>query len=249
MNSYRFQVWRQPRLDGLALGSTDIHLWSIPLEGSDEYVGTHMKALSPEERQRAERFHFARHRRRFTTARFFLRRLLSAYTGISAERLRFRYGPQGKPTLIDSKLHFNLSHSGELALLALNPSQPLGVDVERLRPVTDALKIAQRFFSANEQEALLQTTENQRDEAFMRCWTRKEAYIKAIGGGLSIPLHSFDVTLDQPPRFLSLENDRDKAHWWSLYHLEPRPGYLGALAVSGQNWCLTGYRTTIKMMI
>ena len=208
-----------------------------------------MKTLSPEEKQRAERFHFARHRRRFAAARFFLRRLLAAYTGTVAERLRFSYGPQGKPALMDANLHFNLSHSGELAIVALTLSRPLGVDVERLRPVADALKIARRFFSASEQEALLQTAENKRNEAFMRCWTRKEAYIKAVGGGLRIALDSFDVTLDQPPRFLSLQNDRNTALQWSLYHLEPGPGYIGALAVSGQNWRLTGYQTAIKMMI
>ena len=249
MNNCRFQVWRQPRFEGLAPGPEDIHLWSIPLDVPDRYVDTLMKTLSPEERQRAERFHFARHRRRFTTARFFLRRLLAAYTGLTAEGLRFSYGPQGKPALIDANLHFNLSHSGELAMLALNPSQPLGVDIERLRPVTDALKIARRFFSDSEQEALLQTAESQRNEAFMRCWTRKEAYIKAVGGGLSIPLDSFDVTLDQPPRFLSLQNSRDEALLWSLYHLDPAPGYIGALAVPGQDWRLAGYQTTIEMMI
>ena len=249
MSHCHFQTWRQPRLDGLALGSEDIHLWSVTLDVPDECVAILMKTLSPEERQRAERFHFARHRRRFTAARFFLRRLLAAYTGTAAECLRFSYGPQGKPALLDGSLHFNLSHSGELAIVALSLSRPLGVDVERLRPVTDVLKIARRFFSASEQQALSQTAESRRNQAFMRCWTRKEAYIKAVGGGLSIALDSFDVSLDEPPRFLKLPNDPDKTLPWSLYHLQPGPGYVGALAISGQNWRLTGYRTAIKMMI
>ena len=145
-------------------------------------------------------------------------------------------------------LWFNLSNSAELAVVALGTSAEIGVDVEALRPMPDALAIAERFFSAAEREALAAVPAAERDRAFFRCWTRKEAYLKAVGTGITVRLDAFDVTLGpgEPARMLALDGDPEGAAAWRLHHLEPASGYLGALAAppppSGGAWRLAGWR-------
>jgi 4'-phosphopantetheinyl transferase len=167
-------------------------------------------------------------------------------------------------------LAFNLSNSHELALVAVAagggpaggigsvPRPPvapaataaptpieLGVDLERLRPMPDALQIAERYFSAAERRVLAAVAEAGRDEAFFACWTRKEAYLKAVGDGLSAPLDRFDVSFaaGEPVRFLAINGDPAAAASWSLFHLRPEPGYLGALALPDPGpWRLRGWR-------
>ena len=162
--------------------------------------------LSPDERERADRFVFARDRDRFVAGRAFLRLLLAQYLGCEPRALRFRYGPNGKPALADerSDLHFNLAHSGALAVCALARGSELGVDLERLRPIRDAEGVVRSAFSPREVARLESLPETARLRAFYEGWTRKEAFLKALGHGLARPLDSFDVTLGpgEPPRLL-----------------------------------------------
>ncbi len=193
--------------------------------------------LSADEVARAERFHFPRDRHRFAAGRGLLRGLLGRYLGLDPAELRFVYGPRGKPGLGPEArdLRFNVSHSGGLALLAFVRGRHLGVDLERERPLPEAEEMAGRFFSPRESAELRRLPGADRPRAFFRCWTRKEAFIKATGEGLSRPLDAFDVTLapGEPARLLRVEGEPgDPGRWW-LRDLELAAGFAGALAVEG----------------
>jgi len=236
-------------------GPEAIHVWSVPLDPPAGEVAAARRLLAPDEAARADRFRFDRHRRRYTVGRAALRTLLGRYLGVEPRAVAFRYGRNEKPYLADGSapagdppLWFNLSNSAELAVVAFGTSAELGVDVEALRAMPDALAIAERFFSAAEREALAAVPAAELDRAFFRCWTRKEAYLKAVGTGITVPLHAFDVTLapGEPARMLALDGDPGLAAAWRLHHLEPAPGYVGALAAppppAGGDWRLAGWR-------
>jgi 4'-phosphopantetheinyl transferase len=200
--------------------------------------------LSADEGERASRFHFERDRRRFTASRALLRIVLGAYLHSAPESLRFRYSDQGKPALdgehLKGGLMFNVSHSGGVALFAITRGREIGVDVERVRRSSDLEAIARRFFSACEQMQLAALEPEQRGEAFFRCWTRKEAYIKARGEGLSMPLDQFDVSIgvgDQNA-LLATRPDPAEAHRWSVRDVPTDPDYAAAVAAAGNGWKL-----------
>jgi 4'-phosphopantetheinyl transferase len=156
--------------------------------------------LSWEERARANRFHFAIHREHFVVARGILRYLLSHYVEIPASRIRFTEGPHGKPELAEKPRYgFNVTHSGGLAMYAVSDLREVGIDVEQHREMDDLAGIARRFFAPDEVDALEQLSPEDRQAAFFRCWSRKEAVVKAIGAGLSLPLDSFCVSLGEQP--------------------------------------------------
>jgi 4'-phosphopantetheinyl transferase len=222
----------------------EIQVWTLSLELPEAEWQPLAALLSEDERARAVRFVFERHRRRFTAARAALRHILGARLGVAPAEVRFAYGPHGKPELAAGcgagRLRFNLAHSHELALVALCEGRELGVDVEHVRPLADAMRIAERFFSTREREALAGLPPEAQREAFFRCWTRKEAYLKALGDGLARPLDGFDVSLarGEPAALLGVAADPAEAARWGLAHLEPAPGYVGALAVEGSGWSL-----------
>lgn len=221
------------------LSPGEVHLWSARVDLDAPRVEQLYALLDPSERQRASRFHFERHRRRHVVRTALLRSLLGGYLARPPQSIRFRFGEKGKPALAESeepKLRFNLSHSEEVAVFAFTTDCSLGVDVEFLRPMPDAEEVATRFFSRSEVAMLETVGKSQRELAFFNCWTRKEAYIKAIGDGLSKPLDQFAVSLipGDAPRFLSVDGDQAEAHRWTLHHFEPCEGYLGALAFRGQ---------------
>jgi 4'-phosphopantetheinyl transferase len=220
------------RQHGLArLGPREVQVWGIWLNGSDESLAYYRSTLSSEELQRAERFRFEKLRHSYTRSRGSLRVLLAHYLGHPPNEIELICRPKGKPTLRDSsRIDFNASHSGQMALYAFTTGCELGVDVEQLRKLDDPESIAARFFSTAEASELLSLSPEQRGSAFFRCWTRKEAYVKAIGDGLAIPLNRFQVTLlpGVPARFVQITDDM--AADWTLDHLELAPGYLGALA-------------------
>jgi 4'-phosphopantetheinyl transferase len=210
-----------------------VQVWGVWLSGSDDSLAYYRSTLSPEELQRAERFRFEHLRHSYTRSRGSLRLLLAHYLGHPPNEIQLIYRPKGKPILRDSsQIDFNASHSGQMALYAFTVGCELGIDVEQLRKLDDAESIAARFFSTAEASELLSLTPEQRGPAFFRCWTRKEAYVKAVGGGLAIPLNLFQVTLlpGIPARFVQLASDMGTAADWTLDHLELAPGYLGALA-------------------
>ncbi|HEY0100012.1 MAG TPA: 4'-phosphopantetheinyl transferase superfamily protein [Pyrinomonadaceae bacterium] len=232
------QVWLSPP-ERTLLADGEVHVWRAELNPDGSVLGELAEALSPDERLRASKFHFQRDRDHFVAARGRLREILSRYAGTAAGRLRFSYDKYGKPSLVGEAgggaLRFNVSHSNGVALYAVTVGHEVGVDVEFVREDFASLEIAERFFSRREVAALLALAPGQRASAFFDCWTRKEAYIKARGEGLSHPLHLFTVSLapGQPAALLYTEDDEQEAARWSLVELFPGAGYRGALAVEG----------------
>lgn len=237
-----FQDYPYP-LGLLDLAEDEIQLWCTSLDLPPARVAALATLLEPEEQRRAKRFVFDHSRRRFIVARARLRQLVGAYTGEDPAKIHFDYGDKGKPSFGKGGPAFNISHSEEL-LLAGFCSQPLGVDVEFLREVSDAEAISQRFFSSGETLTLLRLDRSERPRAFLQGWTRKEAYIKAIGRGLSFPLNRFEVVMhpQKPAEIISIDGDTEEAARWTLLHLEPAPNYLGALAVAGLDWRIRGFK-------
>lgn len=213
-----------------------IHIWRVPLEQSPATIASLKSLLIESEVQRAGRFYFARDQRRYTVARGALRLLLGRYLDQVPSLLKIDYTKYSKPFLTDSSLKFNVSHSGEMALIGFVWGREIGVDVEFTgRVIDDAPAIAQRFFSANENVVFQQVPLHLQQTAFYNCWTRKEAYIKAIGEGLSHPLDTFDVTLrpGEPAKFLSISNDPVLTSQWSLTAIDPGRDYIAAIAIKG----------------
>ena len=235
----------QPAAHQPSLTTDDVHVWRIALEMRDPHLTSLREILADDERRRAERFHFEKDRRHFIAGRGALRMLLSRYLNQSPEAVRFAYGNYGKPRLADETnaidLRFNLTHSHGLALLAVTSGRDIGVDVEHLRDLErDGEPLAGRFFSPREAAVLRSLPPELRREAFFHCWTRKEAYIKANGKGLSLPLDQFDVTLrpGEPAMLLATQHEPDEARRWSMQSLLPAEGYVGALAVERHSWRL-----------
>jgi len=225
------------------LGADEVHVWRIELLPSPGVLARLGRHLSPDERRRAERFRFERDQRRFHAARGALRELLGGYLDAEPERLGFAEGAHGKPELAapgGSGLRFNLSHSGELALCAVARGRELGVDIEQARELADAEAMARRFFSAAENAALAALPDAERLGAFFRCWTRKEAYLKAVGAGLLQALDGFDVTLfpEAGECGLSVRGRPEEAARWSLLALAVDPGYAAALVAERPAWRL-----------
>jgi len=208
----------------------EVHVWRVELMQPEHVIQALRSTLEHDELFRADRFHFEKDRRAFVVSRGFLREIIGRYTNTRPEQLRFSYGPYGKPAL-DGRLRFNMSHSHDLALIALTEENELGVDVEYIRADFATADIARRFFSAVEVEVFNLMAEEDQVAAFFRCWTRKEAFIKATGKGLSQPLDGFDVTLGPGEPAALLRVDEDDAARWTLSDLKVDEGYAAALAV------------------
>lgn len=234
-----------PAVPPWALDHENVHVWLAALDLAPAAIATMTTLLSADEQERARRFHFDRDRARYIAARGALRSLLGAYLDTPPADIVFEYGPHGKPTLASShaaiNLRFNASHSRDYALYAFTYGHNVGVDIEYMRPLPDANLIAERFFSPCEQSTLRSLPSEQRHDAFYAAWTRKEAYIKAIGKGLAQPLDEFDVTLapDIPAQLLHVSSSPEEAQRWRLRTLPAPAGYAAALAVEGQDWRLT----------
>lgn len=232
-------MW-SPKPEKLSLANDEVHVWRADLQQPPELQETYLGLLDQDERARAARFHFEQHRRRFVLSRGFLRILLGRYLQMEPERVRFTYGPYGKPSLLDehgaSRLRFNASHSHELAVYAFVQEHEIGVDVEYVKEDFATEDIGRHFFSADEVETLTGLPAAERTAAFFRCWTRKEAYIKALGSGLSHPLDEFDVTLapGAPAALLRDHRDPEATSRWSMFNLE-LDEYAGALVVESVN--------------
>ncbi len=220
----------------LTLEETTVDVWSADLDRSPYEMCRLHDTLSPDERERASKFHFVRDQQRFIASRGILRDILARYLGRSPSALHFSYGPFGKPSLADdcaSDLRFNLSHSGNVGLYAITRNREIGVDVERIDSSFVDDGIEEKFFSDNEVAKLRSLDTSERPRAFFNCWTRKEAYVKARGGGLQISLQSFDVSLApiEAVEFLSKTESG-----WSLLALPLGHDHAAAIAVEGNNW-------------
>ena len=210
-----------------------IHVWVIPIQVSEEIVAECRALLSPDEQARAARFQFEHLRQGFVLTRCALRMLLGGYLNTAPANIQLLYGTKGKPRLAaEEHVCFNISHSGALALFAFTLKCELGVDVERIRPVADMEGIASRFFCAEEASELMSIPADEREQAFFQCWTRKEAYLKAQGKGLTTPLDSFRVTLgpSEPARVIHIGQDRGAANEWILFDLDLGIQYKAAVA-------------------
>lgn len=229
----------------MSASSAVIDVWHVDLDAACE---TPEDILSEDELARAARFATARHRRRFMTGRAALRRILASRLALAPAALRFNYGDWGKPALAPRiggpALTFNISHCADLMLCAVGCDRAIGIDVERVRQDTDVMGLAQRYFSAQERAMLAQLDAVAQRQGFIACWTRKEAYIKAIGMGLSAPLDGFSVSAppNEPPRLLSVADAPEEASRWSMAAFDPAPGFTAALVAEGGDWSLVHHR-------
>ncbi|MEM7244797.1 MAG: 4'-phosphopantetheinyl transferase superfamily protein [Acidobacteriota bacterium] len=236
----------EPAPNVLPALADSLHLWFFSLETSAEERARLLPLLSSDERARAERFVVERPRRQMIVGRGRLRETLGRYLDRDPASLRFDYGDDGKPFLVrddgeDRPLEFNLSHSGTVALLGVVDHGRLGVDVETVRYDTDHLAIAVRFFSEIERERLARFSTEEIPHAFFRCWTRKEAYLKAVGTGLRRPLAGFDVDFaeDDHAALLATRFDEDEAARWSLAPVNVGVDHAAA-------WCLDWTPSTTR---
>ena len=242
--SHAVPLWRLPR-EAPVLGSDEVHVWRAALDQSPSQRDGLLCTLAKDEQAKAGRFYFQIDRERSIVARGALREILGLYMSRAAQSVSFCHGPQGKPALdgesgIDA-IHFNVSHSHGLALFAVTRRREVGIDLEFIREGLDAEQLAGRFFSQREIATLRALPTGLRKHAFFLCWSRKEAYIKARGEGLSMPLDQFDVSLipGEPAALLGTRPDSDEAARWSLRDLSVAPGYVSALAVEGRGWSLS----------
>jgi Phosphopantetheinyl transferase len=232
-------LWFPPPT-ALILADNEVHVWRAQLHLPASQVQQLRDILTADELDRADHFAFEKDKQHFIAARGTLRSILSRYTNIQPSHVRFCYNSYGKPLLASRfdqyLLNFNLSHSDGMALYAITRNREIGIDLERIRSDFQYEEIAERFFSPRE-VAVLHTIQTElRLEAFFNCWTRKEAYIKAHGQGLSLPLDSFDVSFApwEPPMLLITKDESQEASRWTLQELRPGHGYVGAVAVKGR---------------
>jgi 4'-phosphopantetheinyl transferase len=241
-------VGSQDRNAGMVAG--EVHIWRVPLCGQAELIPTCRNLLSADEVQRADRFHFEKDRHAFIIARAAMRQILARYGNVPPQNLIFSYGPKGKPELSPELnfIKFNLSHSQEFALLAVAQGLCLGIDIEFVNQGIAVEEIAKRFFSANEINALGALAGRQKVEAFFSCWTRKEAYIKALGEGLSVPLDSFDVAFDAnaPAALLRVRSSPGEVLRWSMYDIVMPPVYKAAVVVEGKTHRLRNWQWQLE---
>ncbi|CAN7434243.1 4'-phosphopantetheinyl transferase family protein [Bosea sp. LjRoot237] len=223
----------------MPLPPSQVHLWCCRVDLGATEAARRRGILSDAERDRADRFHDAKARIAFIVARNWLRRVLALYTPVPPPQLRFGETAFGKPFLANdgdgSRLAFNLSHSGELAIVAVADGISVGVDIERIRPISADLLAG--CLAPRELAILSALAPTLRQESFIRCWTRKEACLKAIGIGLNGSPASFEVSFDPfGARLLTVGSDPIEAELWQLADLEPAPGYCGTLAARHRGW-------------
>jgi len=241
--SCRWPVAKKVNLPGSQL----VDVWCVELDSTQFLIDNFLGILDEAEKVRCARYHFEADRRKFILRRGVLRQLLGKYLNIEPSQLRYTTNEFGKPALdqcFGSSLQFNLSSSGEATLLAFAQVRRVGIDIERVRQDFETGPIAERFFSAAEQASLSQLPAGQRVRGFYHCWTRKEAVIKALGRGLSLPLDSFDVNLapGEPAKMLAAREAALAVMQLKLQNLEPSIGYTAALAVEGGNWQASCWR-------
>jgi 4'-phosphopantetheinyl transferase len=220
----------------LALARDEVHVWRLALKPAASHPWAAEDLLSPDESARARAFRFSVDREHWIVARAWLRTTLARYLRCEPGELAFRYGPHGKPALAPGcggPLAFNLTHTADLALLAVSRGREVGIDVERVQPMPDLHQLAAGVFTPREWALFDRLPPTLRHEAFLRCWTRKEAYAKARGEGLALGLSGFEVAFlpDAPPALLTTPDDARELSRWAFHNLRPGAGYVGALVV------------------
>jgi 4'-phosphopantetheinyl transferase len=233
------------RVSGWVLSENEVHIWRIPLKKSSLQTLRVQRVLSADEREKAARFYFDKDRTQFVQARAALRFILGEYLQVDPQTLEFSYGLQGKPALanehVDNSLRFNLSRREGLALLAVTRGREIGVDVELVNADLPVFEIAGTTFSDSELGTLRNLPKTMHVAGFFNCWTRKEAYVKARGEGLSFPLKQFDVSLSPGdlPMLLNVRDNPDEVDRWTLQEIPVNDSYVAALAVEGTDLNVT----------
>ncbi len=239
-----FTAFSSPEQGAQSLRADLVQLWRVELAQDDRTIERMVELLSTDELARADRFHFPHLRKHFIAARSALRLLIGSLTGASNEEIKFGYTKKDKPYLADGDLRFNVSHAGELALIGFSHNREIGVDIEHIRITVDEEQIARRFFSRAEVEDYLSLPKADRSQAFYNCWTRKEAYVKALGDGITFPLDQFRVSLKpgEPAQLLEVRSNPMETERWKMIAIDPGEGYTGALIAEGRDWDLEGWQ-------
>jgi 4'-phosphopantetheinyl transferase len=235
MNLAECATWAPPP-HNIPLPAAEAHVFRLSLDVSTAALRTQERFLSADERVRASQFVFDADRSRYIAARSTLRAILGHYLDTPPEAIGFRYGPFGKPELDEGcPLRFNLSHSADLALVAVAWRRAVGVDLERIVPKRACEEVAARLFSPTEVSALARLAPAERLLGFFRCWTRKEAYVKARGDGFCMPLPSFNVSLKcgDLPCLLDMRQCTGDTSLWTLANLEAGPGFAASIVIEG----------------
>ena len=233
-------MWRNPPAN-LTLGRHEVHLWRTELDLPLAQISKLALTLSADEQARADRFYFELDKQRFIVGRGMLRAILGRYVNTEPAQLQFEYSVRGKPSLQGDRLQFNLSHSQGLALYGV-AHYPIGVDLEYLRPLPDAQKIAQRFFCAQEYEHICTLPLQAQQKAFFQIWTAKEAYLKATGDGLA-GLEQVEVSVNAM-QLTRIAGDAQAASRWTLHHLSPAANSIATIAVANRGWQLKYWQIT-----
>ncbi|HKP51518.1 MAG TPA: 4'-phosphopantetheinyl transferase superfamily protein [Chloroflexia bacterium] len=235
-------VWNLPPTE-LNLGEGEVHIWRASLDLPPDHTAMLSATLPTQEQQRAARFHFEDDRRRFVAGRGLLRAILGRYLRLTPDELEFSEGEYGKPALVaDVGIRFNLAHSDGLALYAVAHAE-LGIDLELVRSIAESVQIAERYFSHRERAAFNYPSREEEGVAFLRQWTRKEAYLKARGSGLSLEPSEVEVLPNRDGSMrVEIAAEPGEAERWSLVDLTVSEGYVAALAIEGHNWKLRCFR-------
>ena len=229
--------WDRPPFQ-LNLSPDEIDIWRAHLELPTPSVQRLQRILSPDEAARANSFIFEKDRLRFIIARGILRHILSQYLEVSPAQIQFRYNSMGKPELsTSSSLSFNLSHSDNVVLYAVGQNRKIGIDIEQIRNNVEFMQVAQSCFSSLECATLRSLPDHLVPQAFFNCWTRKEAYVKAIGAGFSFPLKDFDVSCipGEPAALINIRSSQEEVSQWLMHEVFPGPKFAGALVVEASD--------------
>lgn len=227
------------------LSEDRVDIWLTSLNDPTLNLEEGLTLLSNDERKRADRLKVEKKRRQFIIGRSFLRTSLAGYLNLSPQELTFTYGKDGKPVIVDEALSFNASHSGEYYLLAVTKSRTIGIDIERERDNLDYLRVAERFFSPEERAELASIPPTQQQLAFFRAWTRKEAYLKALGSGLRFPLDQFVVSLGAESKLLANHRQARELERWQMVEVDVPDGYQGAIVIEGHGIIETKLCSTV----
>jgi 4'-phosphopantetheinyl transferase len=224
------------------LSENEVHIWTFDIRALATATEKFRLVLASDEMDRAAQFRFNHLRESFVRTRSTLRHLLGRYMDIHPAGIQFTYGPNGKPALASAEnIQFNMTHSGDMAAIAITTDCPIGVDVEQIRPVENMLRIAEQFFCPEETAEIISLPADDRECAFFCYWTRKEAYAKAIGAGLGAPLNTIRVTAQSGSSSCSIftENEVGAAQTWTLHDLQLAANYAAAVGYRGRERSLS----------